>query len=253
MRPLLPALFALGLGLSLLPVRAETPPPATAPASTLASPATAPRVPAPLRLKYTVQGEIKGLPYRAGGSLTWQHDGRQYDARLEMHLFLIASRSQHSQGLLGPEGLQPLRFTDRVRKDRVVEFDRQQGRLRFSEGTAPVALEDGVQDQLSVFMELGRRLAAQPALHQPGTSLRLPVAGVHGPDTWQFVVDGPERLQLPGGEQQTLKLTRLPPRPDALRAELWLAPALGWLPARIRLTQGNGDVVDQQWRGSETP
>jgi hypothetical protein len=28
--------------------------------------------------------------------------------------------------------------------------------------------------------------------------------------------------------------------------ELWLAPALGYLPARILWTQANGDVVDQQ-------
>jgi hypothetical protein len=35
--------------------------------------------------------------------------------------------------------------------------------------------------------------------------------------------------------------------------EIWLAPALGYLPVRIRLTQDNGDYVDQQWRSSSAP
>jgi hypothetical protein len=30
-----------------------------------------------------------------------------------------------------------------------------------------------------------------------------------------------------------------------------LAPALGYLPARIRITEANGDYVDQQWLATE--
>lgn len=204
-------------------------------------------------LHYRIQGEIRSLPYSASGSLRWTRQGPAYDARLEMHVFLLASRVQHSEGQLTPQGLQPRRFTDRVRKDRVVDFDRTSGQLRFTEGTPATPLPAGVQDQLSIFMELGRQLAARTELQQAGTALVFPVVGVHGLDDWRFVVDGQERLRLPGGVLETVKLTRLPPRPDALRAELWLAPALDWLPARIRLTQANGDTVDQQWRSSETP
>lgn len=207
----------------------------------------------PRVLQYRIQGEIRKLPYSASGSLRWVQDGQTYDARLEIHLFLLASRIQHSQGRLSPDGLQPHRFSDRVRKDRVVDFNRALGQLSFTEGTPTTPLPAGVQDQLSVFMELGRRLALRPELQQPGTALELPVAGVHGLDNWRFVVDGPERQRLPGGTLETVKLTRTPPQADALRAELWLAPTLGWLPARIRLTQGSGDHVDQQWRGTETP
>jgi len=67
------------------------------------------------------------------------------------------------------------------------------------------------------------------------------------------VVEDEETLSLPGGELRALKLSRAPTRADEPRAEIWLAPALGWLPVRIRLSQENGDFIDQQWRGSEAP
>ena len=36
--------------------------------------------------------------------------------------------------------------------------------------------------------------------------------------------------------------------PRDTQVDIWLAPSLGHLPVRIRLTQDNGDVVDQQLR-----
>ena len=72
-------------------------------------------------------------------------------------------------------------------------------------------------------------------------------------EAWTFPIDAPEKLSLPGGEQQVLKLTRLPRRDFDQKVELWLAPALGYLPARILITQSNGDFIDQQWRSTAKP
>ena len=44
----------------------------------------------------------------------------------------------------------------------------------------------------------------------------------------------------------TLKLARQPRRDYDQKVELWYAPALGYLPVRSRITQANGDFVDQQ-------
>jgi hypothetical protein len=60
-------------------------------------------------------------------------------------------------------------------------------------------------------------------------------------------------VSLPGGEVQAVKLTRAPRRDYDQTAELWLAPQFGYLPVRIKITERNGDFVDQQWRASETP
>lgn len=228
-------------------VAASAPPPPPVP--------TAPQValPGSLRLKYTLYGELSRLPYHASGELLWTHDGRDYEARMEIGAFLLGSRVQSSRGRLTPTGLQPLRFLDKVRTDRTVDFDHAHGQARFSEGAPPAALQAGAQDQLSVFMQLGSQIGAEPQRYPPGTELTVQAVGVYGDETWRFVVGAEERLQLPGGEVSALKLTRKPLRADEPRAELWLAPALGWLPARIRLTQDNGDFIDQQWRASEAP
>lgn len=232
---------------------------ATAPEPVASAPPAAPAVatqaaiPGSLRLQYALQGELSSLSYHASGELLWTHDGQNYEARMEVGAFLLGSRVQHSRGRITPAGLQPLRFVDRVRQDRVADFDHMRGEIRFSEGAPPVALPQDAQDQLSIFMQLASLISTSPQRYPRGTVVTLPAVGVYGPESWSVVVEGEETLSLPGGELRALKLARAPARADEPRAEIWLAPALGWLPARIRLSQDNGDFIDQQWRGSETP
>lgn len=246
------------------PPPAEPPPTeevATAPppASAASAPAPPPPVevqafiPGSLRLKYALRGELSSLSYQASGELLWAHDGQSYEARMEVGAFLLGSRVQHSRGRITPAGLQPQRFVDRVRQDRVAEFDHTQGQIRFSEGAPTVALPQDAQDQLSVFVQLGSLISTTPQRYPRGTAITLPAVGVYGPESWSVVVEDEETLSLPGGELRALKLSRAPTRADEPRAEIWLAPALGWLPARIRLSQENGDFIDQQWRGSGPP
>lgn len=250
-------------GAAPAPVIAEPPPAveaaAPAPAAAASATATPPPVaaqafiPGSARLKYTLAGELSSLSYHASGELLWAHDGQNYEARMEVGAFLLGSRVQHSRGRITPAGLQPLRFVDRVRQDRVAEFDHEKQQIRFSEGAPTVALPQDAQDQLSVFVQLGSLISTTPQRYPRGTVVTLPAVGVYGPESWSVVVEEEETLKLPGGELRALKLTRAPTRADEPRAEIWLAPALGWLPVRIRLSQGNGDFIDQQWRGSETP
>ena len=68
-----------------------------------------------------------------------------------------------------------------------------------------------------------------------------------------FVVGPPERLSVEGRELTSVKLLRERTAQYDVRVELWLAPALDYLPARIRLTQSNGDEVDMLWRKTEKP
>lgn len=231
--------------------------PAPAPAPDAAPPAAAPAptllIPAPLRLNYKITGRISFLPYSASGMLRWKHDGQRYDSEMEVSIFLLGSRVQTSQGRLAPGGLQPVRFVDRVHNDRTVAFDYEKRLMVFSEGTAPTPLPTGVQDQLSVFFQLAALVGAAPQRYPAGTVLNFDAVSVYGPESARFVVVGEERQSLPGGELTTVKLSRKAPRPDDPDADIWLAPALGWLPARIRLSHANGDMVDQQWRGSEAP
>ena len=67
--------------------------------------------------------------------------------------------------------------------------------------------------------------------------------------------EGEEVLDLPAGSISALKLQRLPRRDHDYdqKAELWLAPALGYLPVRIRITQASGDFADLRLRSHAAP
>lgn len=231
-------------------VAAATPPPAEPKASVAA---LVYRIPPPMRLKYDITGQVKGFNYSAGAELLWQHDGSHYDARLEISAFLLGSRVQTSTGQLGEQGLAPLRFGDKSRSEQAAHFVRDKGKIVFSANTPEAALQEGAQDRLSVFMQLGAMLAGNPGRFPPGAAITLPTVSAREADTWAFGVGPEETLQLPGGKQAAVKLTRLPRQDYDQKLELWLAPALDFLPVRILLTQTNGDFVDQQWRSNESP
>ena len=63
----------------------------------------------------------------------------------------------------------------------------------------------------------------------------------------------PETLRIDDKPWPAHKLTRERSGDFDTRVELWLAPALDYLPVRIRLTQSNGDEVDMVWSSTEKP
>lgn len=211
------------------------------------------QIPPPVRLTYEVKGQAKKFDYTARAELLWQHDGSRYEARQEVSAFLIGSRTQRSTGLVSAQGLQPERFGDRSRNEQAAHFDYAQGRVTFSANTPQAAIGPGAQDRLSMFIQLAAMLAADPARYTPGTQITLTTVSARNADRWTFSIEAPETLNLPVGATPTLKLLRLPRRDYDQKAELWLAPGLGYLPARIKLTQSNGDFADLLLRGSEKP
>lgn len=225
--------------------------PATTPEAISATPPSAPiSLPGSLRLKYDIKGEVSGLGYSASGELLWLHDGQTYDARLSVTHFLLGTRSQSSSGQITPEGLAPKRFGDKVRSEVAAHFERDKAKVIFSANTPSVDLQPGAQDQLSIFMQIASLLAGDPSRYPVGSAFEMQAVGGRDADTWRFVIESEETLALPGvvpgGEQKTLRIKRPARQQHDITVELWLAPALGYLPARIRLTQTNGNFVDQQ-------
>ncbi len=210
-------------------------------------------LPGSARLKYNVVGTKDNLNYSARAEMLWLQDGSTYEARLEVSAFLIGARVRTSTGRLSAVGLLPTRFGDKFRTEVAAHFERDKGKVSFSANTPDVPLQDGMQDQLSVFVQIGAMLGGAPAKYPAGTVLSFETIGPRSPETWVITVDGDEKLNLPGGEVQAVKLTRAPRRDYDQTAELWLAPQFGYLPVRIKITERNGDYVDQQWRASEAP
>lgn len=207
----------------------------------------------PVRLRYGVKGQARGLHYSASAELLWLPAGSQYEARLEVSAFLLGSRVQTSSGQLTPAGLAPTRFSDKSRAEQAAHFERAKGRISFSGNTPDVALLPGAQDRLSVVLQLAALLAGDPARYPPGTQIAIQTAGPRDADVWSFTVEGEERLELPGGAQVGTKLVRPPRHEFDQKVELWFSQSNNFLPIRIKLTQVRGDYVDQLWQGSETP
>ena len=211
------------------------------------------RLPPPTRLAFDVSGQAKKFAYNARAELLWQHDGSRYEARQEVSAFLVGTRTQRSVGAITAQGLLPEKFSDKSRSEQAAHFDYAQGRVTFSANTPQAPASPGVQDRLSVFIQLGALLAADPGRFVPGTQITLTTVSARSADRWTFTIEGPETLDLPSGATPALKLQRLPRKDYDQKAELWVAPALGYLPVRIKLTQANGDFADLLLRSSSAP
>ena len=211
------------------------------------------RMPAPTRLAFDVSGQAKKFAYSARAELLWQHDGNRYEARQEISAFLVGTRTQRSVGTVTEQGLLPEKFSDKSRSEQAAHFDYAKGRVTFSANTPEAAAGPGVQDRLSLFIQLGAMLAADPGRFVPGTQITLTTVSARSADRWTFTVEGPETLDLPAGPTPALKLLRLPRKDYDQKAELWVAPGLGYLPVRIKLTQANGDFADLLLRASGPP
>lgn len=225
---------------------------AAPPATRAGKPAAAAfRIPAPVRLHYQVVAHNHSQLWQANGELQWRHDGHSYEAKLEVSAPLLPTRTQRSAGSVTSEGLAPLRFSDKGRSEEAAHFERDQGKVSFSSNRPDAVLMAGAQDRLSVMLQLGAMIAGNPKKFPPATTIAIQTAGTRDAEPWQFTVEGEETLQLPGGTVTALKLTRNPRKEFDQRVELWLAPAMDYVPVRLRLTQPNGDWVDQQWSSTD--
>jgi hypothetical protein len=205
------------------------------------------------RYRYDVIASAKGMTLRGNAVLEWRNDGHEYDALLSMSspLPFVKPRTQHSTGLVTATGLAPVRFSDKSRSEEATHFDREAGRIVFSTNKPEAALDAGAQDRLSIVMQLGALLAGDPSKYPPGTEIKVQTASTKEAEPWTFTVDETETLALPGGRVAAVRLTRNPRREYDVKVELWLAPGAAYAPVRLRLTQPNGDWVDQQWSSTD--
>ncbi len=201
------------------------------------------------RLIYTLK--TNKFPFTLNAELLWRNQGDSYSARLRYSAFGIA-RVQTSQGRITTTGLAPERFSDKYRSEVAAHFNYEQHKVTFSANTPDAPLLTGAQDRLSVLIQLGALVASEPSRYEQGSTITVQTVGARSADLWLFTVIQTETLQLPGGSVQSLKLERNPREPYDQKVELWLAPDLGYLPVRIRITDANGDSADQQWSATES-
>lgn len=207
-------------------------------------------VPGSVRLNYDIAGQARGIHYMAQGTLTWAQAQGHYDARLQVSVFLLGSRSLSSTGTVTADGLVPQRFSDKARSELAAHFLPDQHRITFSANTPDATWQRGAQDRLSMFLQLAGLMAGDPTKATAGTQVPLYVVGPRDAEEWVFNVGPTQTLTLPTGATPAVYLLRQPRREYDQKVEIWLAPQLGYLPVRIKQTQPNGDFVDQQLASS---
>lgn len=233
------------------PAPAAEPAP-TAPATPAVTPVTTVfSFPGSAYMRFRITGQDKGVANEASAVFHWRTDGREYEVRLEVSKYGFTLREQHSAGRLTATGVAPTRFSDKSRSEQATHFEREKGRISFSNNAPSVPLQPGAQDQLSVLVQLGALLAGDPARYGPGATISVQTASVRDAQEWVFAVLGPEELALPGGTVNAVKLVREPRGEFDQKVEVWLAPEFQYMPVRVRLTRPNGDFVDQQWLSTD--
>jgi Protein of unknown function (DUF3108) len=207
-----------------------------------------------LRLQFPASGELSynatqisgGQPKTGSGTLKWTTDGSDYQLRLESSMVFVTLLTQTSVGKLGAEGLLPERFSDKRinRSEKAAHFQRDAGRITFSGSAKSASLHPGAQDRLSVLMQLAAMAAGSADQLAQAGQVSLQVANTEEADTWLFVVNQAEKIQVPAGQAMALHMVRNPRKEFDSRLELWLAPGLGYLPVRILQTEANGNTLE---------
>jgi Protein of unknown function (DUF3108) len=207
---------------------------------------------APGQHTYKALFTTKGNTNQGQAVIQWQQDGEKYALGLSASVLMLDALTWKSTGLMSPQGLLPDRFSDkRFRKSEVAaHFDRIQNKIIFSANTPEALLQAGAQDRISAFWQLAGLLLADPARYPTGATISLQMVDATEAETWVFSVNEPETLNLESGSQLALRLTRNPRKEFDRKVELWFAPALGYLPVRMRQTQTNGDYFDFVWQNS---
>ena len=187
------------------------------------------------------------------GELIWLQDGSEYNARLSLKVLWKTVRSLTSVGRIDANGIAPNRFSETRKSEVASHLVREENKVVFSNNAPSVPLLPGAQDRLSVTMQLGAMLAGDPARYPAGSRISIQTVGPREAGVWTFVVEGDEQVSVPAGEFSARRLSRTPRNEHDYKLELWLAPELGWLPARMRQTEQDGDVIDLLLRDVSAP
>jgi hypothetical protein len=201
------------------------------------------QLPGAAELVYRVQ---RG-PLRGEARLQWAPEADRYQLRFEALAQGRPLIEQHSQGGLSPQGLLPERFTDkrRGRGPQAALFDREAGRIRFSGRPLELPAWPGAQDRLGWVVQLAGIYAAAV---EPPAEVRLFVVGARGgAGPWVFRLQGREALTTPQGLVEALHLRREPEISADQRIEVWLDPARGHWPVRLRFTPIRGGPPFEWW------
>lgn len=161
-----------------------------------------------------------------------EHNGSSY--RLQetwkgKGLYALRGEAQRSsRGAIAADGLRPLEFEDR-------RTGREPRRVTFDARSPAPTLER--QDRLSMVWTF--------AFAPPRGAVRVKVADGKGDSTRTYQPAGRERVRVPAGEFDALRLVKNRESAQDRASEIWLAADRHYLPVRIVITEKDGTRIEQ--------
>ena len=201
------------------------------------------------RVTYAAQGYYNGEFY-GDATVEWVRQGDRYQMYMDVSLGLgIYQRTATSRGRVSDQGARPEQFNETIKrlfaKPRHFAVSLGEDQIEFSQGNK-VARPAGVQDTTSQFVQLTYLFSTRPELAEPGQRIEFPLAFHRNLRAYAYKVQDRQVLQTVLGPMDTVHVvpTRMEPKDKDLVAQLWFAPGLKYLPARIRFSQGEDIYIE---------
>lgn len=229
------------------------------PASAANSASAAQAAPAAPGVKFSVppSGELQYDTFYNGvrnqpGTIHWTSSAQSYEMVVSVPLPFVGTFVYSSHGRIDAFGLAPEQYVEKRghRVEDVSIFNRADRKIAFTRTPTTLPLPDGAQDRFSMIMQLASLVRGDPDGYKPGVTRQFFVVDSDSGENWPVETIGDETIRTAQGYLQTRHFKRLPRRQgDQRRIDVWLAPSLGWLPARLVQTEPNGTQFELVWRG----
>ncbi|CAB3706063.1 hypothetical protein LMG24238_03899 [Paraburkholderia sediminicola] len=228
-------------------------------AGTASAPAAASAPQAATGVKFSVppSGELQYDTFYNGvrnqpGTIHWTSNAQSYEMVVSVPLPFVGTFVYSSHGRIDAFGLAPDQYIEKRgrRPEDVAIFNRIDKNIAFTRTPTTLPLPDGAQDRFSMVMQLASLVRGDPAAYKPGVTRQFFVVDNNSGENWPVETIGDETIRTAQGYLETRHFKRLPRHDgDLRRIDVWLAPSLGWLPARIMQTEPNGTQFELVWRG----
>lgn len=204
--------------------------------------------PTSTRVRYRMLGQYRGEVH-GKAQVEWVRSGDRYQVFMDVSSGILFERHMRSEGLITPEGLAPQRYDQETltlfQNPRRFKMLFEADGVTLANGQRAATLP-GVQDTASQFVQLTYLFRRHPELLKPGAQIEIPLALPGHVSRWIYEVMQPEVIDTPMGPLETfqLKPRRAVTKANDLKAEIWFAPTLQYLPVRIRIVLDENTFLD---------
>jgi len=175
-----------------------------------------------------------------------EHDGKSYSLVERWKgrgvYGLLGEAKRMSRGTIGAGGVLRPQYYEDARTARATatarfDWDAKSLTLEFRQGPQQRPMPEHAQDRLSFLFSF--------AFNAPGKRpVEFKVVDGKGIADYVFDVANRERLKIPAGEFEALRLVERTAKPGE-HNEVWLDPARSYLPVRVLVVQKDGTRIDQ--------